>query len=77
MVWINPDAIEAALDAYQSQMRNFNDEATEAVMESIFNNIEIISSASAILMYTLWGIIISAILASSTKQDTPTIIIES
>lgn len=72
MVWINPDAIEAALDAYQSQMRSFNDEAAEAMLESIFNNIEIISCASAILMYTLWGIIISAILASSTKKDTPT-----
>lgn len=65
-LFINPEQMQLAKDAYMTQLES-RPEVSMEVIEKVFDNLEIISTFGVLIIYTLFGLIISAILAGSTK----------
>ena len=65
-LFINPDQLQLAKDAYMTQLES-RPEISMEMIEKVFDNLEIISTFGVLIFYTIWGLIISALLAGSTK----------
>lgn len=67
--WINPDSVQAMKDAYLTQLENTGSGIDLSSIELIFNNLEVVSVIGTLISAVIYGLIFSAILASSTKIE--------
>jgi len=66
MKWINPEAVQAVRDNFQQQLSQVQG-VDMGMIEGVFNNLEIYSTVGSLISAIIYGLIFSAILASSTK----------
>jgi len=67
--FIFPDAAEKSIEAAQQMMSQYNTDP--AAVDTVMKNLPVIISLLPFLMYTIWGLIVSAILASFAKKAEP------
>ena len=63
---IFPDSLEKSLEAMQQVFSQYN--LDSSITDMVMNNLPVISSLSTLLIYTIEGVIFSAILANFAKK---------
>ena len=66
--WINPDAVEQMKEAMTESLERMNG-MNSSFLEAYYNNLEFWTIISVLIGAVIYGLIFSAILASSTKKN--------